>query len=217
MDPSKIDRIFRERTESYEVTPSTDAWLQVASQLEHKNKGLMLWRVAAAVLLLVTAGLYTWHVSNSKTDVMLTAEVNHPQLEGELVWSLPALTNKQPTTANKVIAIKKLNTPDKELSENLIAEAGSTTQQPVIELQSKTALVQEIFIDEIILDQLYGVENTPTVKIRYYANITDQPEGKDKNTLGKLLAFAQQIKPGELLAGAREAKDDLFNSSVKLN
>lgn len=57
MKPQEIDQLFREKLVTHSETPKQAGWQQLNDRLQQnkKRKGMVYWRVAAAVLLLLSA------------------------------------------------------------------------------------------------------------------------------------------------------------------
>jgi hypothetical protein len=63
MQDKEMDALFRAKLDSYEVEPSAKVWANISSELNQpaKRKSYVpLLRIAASVLVLVSAGLYFW-------------------------------------------------------------------------------------------------------------------------------------------------------------
>lgn len=224
MDPQKIDRIFREKLHNIEAKPSVNAWDQVSSQINQQKRYPILW-IAAAIIPLVFFGLY--FVLPFEADNQFT-NVDHPQQTKiptfrwkiEQIQFTYASTNK----VDKSIPLKSIN-PKSKVGNTIPSNA--SFDQPIIELEGNslenTLIADAIETHESIVpaESLNKKKEKSPIKITYIASrqetqvATQMMEPDSTTTFKKLIAFADNFSPVEVLSDIKSAKDNLFDGGFK--
>ena len=81
MDQHNIDRLFREKLDDFEITPSAKSWSEVEKRIGKKNKPMVYW-IAASITLFVIA----WSVWPDRDPAFVgiaSQEIDHPALVNE--------------------------------------------------------------------------------------------------------------------------------------
>ncbi len=230
MDQQKIDRLFREKLDSYEVTPSDQSWLEVEKKIGAAKSSTKFYWIAAAVSVIIVSWV-VWPQNKVENLTPIASEVNHPVLETqiEFEWAIPAVENVIVKDEPKVIKQSTVQLvaqePIKDQVDQVLEEV--IKDVPEVELNTRTA-VAEVEIEEE--NPQLEIENTiekPTeskikvdlskVKITYIAaNAAEKKQEKDSvGAFKKLIAFAGKISPGEVLADLKTKKDDFINGGFK--
>ena len=226
MDQRKIDRLFREKLDTHEVVPSSQAWEKVEKQISSRNNQRGYYWIAAAVSLIMI-GWFAWPSENVKNEWLpIASEINHPkQLDFfDFTWSIPAIKQKaQMRIPQPVATIKNPDPLDKPVASIVKSEHSN------IELyEPETMNESKSFVAELEEGEIFNQPISPKgdeletrvarVKITYISSSKKQtliqPEDSSKR-FKKLFAFAENLSPGEVLADLRSAKDDFFNDGLK--
>lgn len=216
---NKVDRFFKKKIEDLIVEPRSEAWAKLEVNLSKKNKGLIWFKAAAALLLMgliitsiiwLQQGKENQHMAEQvKTTKPAIVPVEKKMKEGTKNRSrVPELKNKsisqiRNSNTKKQIAIEHPTVPTsvkKELTDVSFKEIEKET----ISSQTIAAISVEEkpIVIEYTLESIHSQKNeTPIV-----VEITEK-----KNSLQKALDFAREAKNSDSpLGGLRQAKDDLF-------
>ncbi len=68
MSDQDLDKLFRSKLEDIKKDPSPKAWEQISEALPQKRKGALFFRIAAAILLLMTAGSVIWYIGQGSVE-----------------------------------------------------------------------------------------------------------------------------------------------------
>jgi len=207
---NELDRLFRENLDQYEVQPAASSWEQVQSQIAGKrNKWLIPMRIAAAIIVLISATIAVINFSKTGTDLNgQLAIADHPVLERSFSfeWNIPAKAK---------IQIKESKVPVSTVAQATVApvkaEPAQIQQFKTIELSTYN---DKMVAANLPLDtSLKGVEmlepKQPSIKITYIAS--NQPAEKTHKLSQLMSRLSQDVSPTELLSDIRDAKDHLFN------
>jgi hypothetical protein len=133
MNDKELDRLFRQKLDPMEVTPSAGAWQQLKAGLQHK-KEKKVWvyisRVAAVVLLLLGSwGAFEYSRQLAPVEQMAKKE-NKPDIE---TISIPLQEEvAQNKTPQEVVTPKQITIPTEEP-----AKAVATTESPAEKAEPK--------------------------------------------------------------------------------
>ena len=223
MDQQNIDRLFREKMNQLEVTPSSSSWSQVEKQIRPKKMQSIYWVAASITLVLIS--WIVWPESNSQKFNPIASEVNHPIQPATPEFVVPVIEEKE-ESADKPQRMQKKAPVQTQFAMNKPEEPKNETvgQVPLVELESKTMVASEDIEEPQILDEVINEVQKPefrAVKITYIAS--SGGEGSKENiqkadsttTLKKFIAFAEKIDPGDMLADIKTAKDNLLNGGLK--
>jgi hypothetical protein len=232
----KIDKLFAEKLREHKTPPADSVWETLAEELGEKpgRKMGVWWKVAAAVLLCLLAGLWTYQAN--KVDEKLTAE------QKEQPATTPAelpVQSKQPTeiAEDKTEAIPSLEViPEKKESTQIAAQhpvpAATKEKQSTVETTSKVAEQPVLSVEPLanlnIEEEPLAVENNDLpeevavtkvvaevrapVTIIYKADAAPKNQEEEKDN--KFFEIVKEIKNGDLgLAELRDAKSELFASA----
>lgn len=216
---NKVDRFFKKKVEDLIVEPRSEAWAKLEANLSKKNKGLIWFKAAAALLLMglfiasilwLQQGKENQHMAEQvKTTKPAIVPVEKKMKEGTKNRShVPELKNKntseiRKSNTKKQIAIEHPTVPTivkKELTDvnfkEIEKETISSQTIAAIRVEEKPIVI------EYTLESIHSQKNeTPIL-----AEITEK-----KNSLQKALDFAREAKNSDSpLGGLRQAKDDLF-------
>ena len=229
MDQHNIDRLFKEKMDGLEVTPSINSWSQVERQLKINRKPVY-YRIAATVMLLAISWILILNQSDTEESQVASIRITHPPVQLAEDYDIPiaiALKEKQEskknilmTVINTVQLASKKPSKSKELKEAI-------KDSFVFELESKKALVADVsetsVLEELAVEPIEEKKELMrgTVKITYIASNYNSAVSEVNNTpdsiskFKKFIAFAEKINPGEMLANMKTAKDNLLNGRLK--
>lgn len=235
MDQQKIDRLFREKLDSFEATPSDQAWSVVEKKIGARRNPVKFYWIAASI----SAIIISWVVwpKDANTDFTpIASEVNHPILDKTPEWSIQAVTKEtEEEKEMKAVQPKTVNPPAVQLvaQEPVKNEIKETAQEeikaPVEELNLKTAVAevttQELEASPNETDALEVEEpvqekikvDLSKVRITYIAaNAEEKKQEKDSvGAFKKFIAMAGKLSPGDVLADLKTKKDDFINGGFK--
>jgi len=231
MDQHNIDRLFREKMDSLEVTPAANSWSQVEKRLKPTRKPTYYWVAAAVALFVISWILVPNHGSLDKQ--ITNIKITHPPLQESEGFEIPvAIALKESKEFHK----KAHSQVTKRVLATSAKQPISKLQEPkedlsvFQELESKTTVIAEVSetIGTLVIEEpsVEPVDNNREsvrniVKITYIASNNREPVAEVTNTsdstsrFKKLIAFAEKIDPGEMLADIKTAKDNLLNGGLK--
>ncbi len=227
MENNKLDRLFREKAEHYEVQPSKDAWNQIAGQTSTASNNSWVWKVAASVILLIAVSLIFWQRSmDTPLEYAMmdfppvpadSFEIHDFELSTEAVAFEPATTSPQEVQADVPPSTQQVAHEQSDVAERtpeVIPMLTLSTKKEVLAIEQPVPNRVPMAVPSLEMPMEDLVPEGPAVTIRYYADNTevlaDSTQGKKR--FGNFLARAQAFQPGVLLADLRAAKDDLFRS-----
>lgn len=240
MEAKETDKLFRDKLKGAPSQPKADSWEKLDAMLDNREKVpfFTLWRVAAAVLILLVSGmvLFFSNKDNSVDDQLAVIEVP-----------------SEPKEDNKEI------TPEivEEVEEKQEVELASLPEEKELKTEAKTKTIEQIKSpEEVETEQIMPIKvnETPTVEQTQLAEaesispqMEEQPKKKIKSIkitykrgkspipkqeemlakqeadsiggskIKDLWNQTREIKPGDLWADIREAKDNLFQRNSKKN
>ncbi|WP_421764445.1 hypothetical protein [Ekhidna sp.] len=223
MDQQNIDRLFREKLDHLEVTPTANAWSQVEKQIRQKKTPVIYW-VAASVSLLLISWI-VWPSFQNQAFTPIAGEVSHPVYQGAPEFVVPVLeqNNKKEEKA-KPVQVQRDVIPPTQFAKNKASKEQEIMEElPLVEVDSKTTVAEAEIEKPLIIDEVIEQLNKPefrAVKITYIAsagnNSSTQVQKSDSTgALKKFIAFAEKIDPGDVLADIKTAKDNLLNGGFK--
>lgn len=207
MENKKLDRLFREKSANYEVQPSGEAWGAISSQISHKtNSKVIYWRVAASLFIML--GVSWLLLERSDKEHLVSRLSDHPTIA----------TIEVPLFSDFQIGEEAIAPSSESVSSN-----GGQLSVAQIEIALEPNTMRSIG-PNLTRKGLEPIHDTPAiialqipsstvnvVKIKYIANNTVDEENGKKG-IGNWLAKAQELKPGQLFADLRAAKNDLVAS-----
>lgn len=204
---NKVDKLFKDKLEEHSLQPSAQAWEKVEAHLGKKNK-MVLWRVAAAVVLLGVLTFAGLNWNDEPVTEIANEEVKKPvdnEIKSEPVKK-PVLTTPQTIKETPKVAKKKTITP--------AAPVAPVAEEPVIE---QTVAVAEIIEPQKeIKKEEKGITLTyslPSIKKDEPVVAEVQPK---KTGLERVLEIAKEVKNADSpLAELREAKNDILAFEFK--
>jgi hypothetical protein len=119
-----LDRVFREKLENHQETPSQAAWDTLASQLDTKQatkKASSWWAIAAAITLALGAAFLFWSTKQQPEIQAPLAEVQ--EINPKVGTTIPV------TPSSTVEAEKELSSVSRVVSNSKPVQTGIKTQQ----------------------------------------------------------------------------------------
>ncbi|TDI69081.1 MAG: hypothetical protein E2O86_06155 [Bacteroidetes bacterium] len=194
-----LDKLFREKLQSLESTPSSDAWNQILGELEPKKSRVTWYYAAAAVAAVISVSILLVSQQDSAPLVTIATEINEPSVQ-------ESINNQEATHINEIMA----NTSFRSSPElKTIKNTENTKPGMVTEIESESLLLP----DPIFSMQAVGanVDNQFTpMQLDFYPMYVDNVIA-DESKFKKAFQYAQRVKNGEEnLFNLRKAKEDLF-------
>jgi hypothetical protein len=235
-----LDRVFREKLENHQETPSLAAWDTLASQLDSKQapkKASSWWAIAAAVTLALGAAFLFW--SNEQEPEKLAnlaeaQEINPEISENPPVTPLPTVEAEIefPSTSSISTPIERGQTGIKTQQQNSVAEVITQNEAvpasiPVFTAEAVPSVAEPVRSQATALAETRS-NSTPSTneamaeeggsyRIRIYSDGLEKAAPKEKNLvteLGKTVGQVEGLlgKLDEGIEGIQEKKERLFSS-----
>lgn len=238
MEVRETDKLFRDKLKNAPTAPHAASWEKLETMLDEQKKApvFLFWRVAAAVLLLMISGLvvFFWTQDVSQEGQVAMVEEASESLQGNHVIIPEIKINKEPTDKIKadpvVIQKKKKATPEankskvpnrKEQIEKIepVEEqtVGEIDQQSLAQAETKVAEKEDTEkrkIKSIRITYKRGRQSLPKQEKMVAQQKVDTT---GNNKIKELWEQTKEIKPGDLWADIRDAKDNLFQKNSKKN
>ena len=217
MDQNKIDRLFREKMDKLEVAPSAGAWSQVEKQIRPKNVFKIYWVAAAASLIFATWAFWPTEIVSNQTPI--ASEVSYPpelDVDDLHFEEIKVAEIKKEVPRKLVVRSAQKLAIQKEVVEPMIEELTP------LEIDTKTTIATAELETPEIVEEMKSIvtEDFTAVKITYISSARNDSSEKlqktdSTNTFKKIVAFAEKIDPGEMMAEFKSAKDNLLNIGFK--
>jgi hypothetical protein len=234
---NQIDKFFNDKLADHTVAPSAAAWQKVAANLSKKNKAIIWFRWAAALLLpVLLVGSILWFNSRNanvnSSSITKVQKVTSPSVNSGTVHSAVSGARETPLASSIVKTPTTLalnsDTVHETLEESaLITNTDTSTLQhsntPTLQhsntptLQhSNTSTLQHINTEKsIVLEYTLDSPEAPSPMSTEKA-ITVTIQLKEKKVFQKVMDFVRDSKNSEgPFATIRDAKDDLFAFNFK--
>jgi hypothetical protein len=235
-----LDRVFREKLENHQETPSIATWDTLDSQLDAKQapkKASSWWAIAAAVTLALGAAFLFW--SNEQEPEKLAnlaeaQEINPEISENPPVTPLPTVKAEIefPSTSSISTPIERGQTGIKTQQQNSVAEVITQNEEvptsfPVFTAEALPNAAEPVRNPAAALAETKSFSTPSTneamaeeggsYRIRIYSDGLEKAAPKEKNLvteLGKTVGQVEGLlgKLDEGFEGIQEKKERLFSS-----
>lgn len=220
----RIDEFFKARLTDHPMTPPPNAWSKVEANLSKKNKGIVWFRAAAALLFLglLLATLVWIQSSKIETIPMNITKVDSSREKEAVIKESngaeelkPDLKSKSRSNAKRqpsLVQVESMpeikNQVQQEIEQPAMVEAQNTIEVTksitVSQPKARKPLVLEFRLDEITTQQLTATEELEIANV------------DSKNGIQKAIGFALEVKNGESpIINLRQAKENLFALNFK--
>ena len=221
---NKVDQFFKSKLEDLSIEPGVNAWANLEANLQKKNKGSILFRIAAVFMLLgMSIAAIIW-LDKGTTDKQLA-----DQLKRKPSTNVAADTKlKEDNIKQSTIIIPTAKTFSKKITSTIKTQLINNEQNVA------QAIKQEVNIDSTdkILIELKSTEKFAVITVKEKPIVIEYTlesvgylkkenpvvaESIEKKTsLQKALDFAREAKNSDSgLGNLRQAKDDLFALNFK--
>ena len=222
----KVDNFFKERLVNHAIEPSEETWSKIFRSGLKKNRSVVWLRAAAAILVIVLAGILSLYVRTSTYDQTVTSVTstqadNNIEMEENVVLQeeTPAKIIQTPNPAKPQPTETKANRPlELNKNEQLIAEVNGTQ---VMENKKTTDSEIEFTTTEVI-ENSPTVTHKPIVIVYELKPIAEYDESvytavpEKKSGIKKVLEAASDVRSGESrLMGLRQAKEEILAFNFK--
>ncbi|MEM0939585.1 MAG: hypothetical protein AAF600_05505 [Bacteroidota bacterium] len=231
MDQHNIDRLFREKLDGIEFTPTPKAWNEVEKQIGRKKRPVFYWVAASFVLFLLS-----WMVWPDPTfiDQVAVQQVDHPTRVNKPYFPIPIAVELKDEKHTQTVAKSSskiaqenaaIQSVEKDTKEEFVTDQPFKIQEQKVKtiMTIKETPMPALAIHEskkILADVKAEKTRYGAVKITYIASkarVAENPPIKSDSTgvFKKFIAFTDKIDPGEMLADIKTAKDNLLNGGLK--
>ncbi|MEY3647182.1 MAG: hypothetical protein RLZ13_64 [Bacteroidota bacterium] len=235
-----LDRVFREKLENHQETPSLAAWDTLASQLDAKQapkKASSWWAIAAAVTLALGAAFLFWSTgqeSEINAPLAEAQEINPEISENPPVTPLPTVEAEIefPSTSSISTPIERGQTRIKTQQQNSVVEVITQNEAvsasiPVFTAEAVPSVAEPVRSQAPALAETKSFSTPSTneamaeeggsYRIRIYSDGLEKAAPKEKNLvteLGKTVGQVEGLlgKLDEGFEGIQEKKERLFSS-----
>jgi hypothetical protein len=230
-----LDRVFREKLENHQETPSQAAWDTLASQLDTKQapkKASSWWTIAAAITLVLGAAFLFWSTGQEPEVQSPLAEAQ--EITTEVVITTPVAPSstveaeiEAPSTSGVISTSKPVQTGIKtqqSIPSTLVAEVITQTEAVPASIPLFTAEAVPS-ADELVLSPAANLaesksistpstnetlaEEVGTYRIRIYSDGLQKAAPKEKNLVTELGKAVGQVEGllGKLDEGYEEIQE----------
>ncbi len=223
-----IDKFFKDKLAEHTIEPGEKAWEKVSSGLTKKNRTVIWFRAAAALLLVGMASLLWFYTNTTSTE---------PQVITKYEEVKPKIAEQDDSTKEKIEVPLQNTIPNKPSSQVDLAQqtekvkTDKGTLKPEA-MPNKTAtqpeeiLIAEIDMPEIeVTETIAKTEQTKSIVIVYELKAIPKRNTSDseiasipekKTGLKKVLEIAQDVRSGDSpLGGLRQAKEEILAFNFK--
>ncbi len=216
---NKLDGLFKKKLEDLTLEPRSEAWLKLEANLSKKNRGLIWFRSAAALLLmglLITSIIWLQSPEENQQVAGPLKNINPSKISSENKLKEDSISQSTPLEANKITGAKRKS---------------NSTQPKTINTTTAPLLIREIEPEPLLIETLPAetiaeatIKEKPIVIEYTLESIIPQKKetpivaeiDEKKKGLQKALDFAREAKNSDSpLGGIRQAKDDLFALNFK--
>ncbi|MEP2026974.1 MAG: hypothetical protein ABJH98_07085 [Reichenbachiella sp.] len=240
MEARETDKLFREKLKHTPSIPKSESWEKLESMLDEQEKApfFTLARVAAAVLLLLISGLVLFFFQADTSQSIEVAEVKTSseslKKSHVIVPEVKLDENEETEEVEPVEIQKKLEGEPKPIKATKPVFRKEKTEEIEQTENSAPTIIEE--------QQLAQMENNPTevedtplekkkiksIRITYKRGSNpllkqdemvaqQKVDSTENNKIKELWEQTREIKPGDLWADIRDAKDNLFQRNSKKN
>lgn len=245
MGAKEIDKIFRQKLQSQASPLPVQGWELLEERMNQKPKiGFMWWRVAAVFVLFFGAvmSIYLWRMDIG-TDInevnelaMVSFEQSESVCEHENNFPVPALqelssknkvdikpvvdkekvNNKKPNHVLKA-GVEKVNS--KRIDRTINVEVMDESMPSITEVKEDEKIQQhenEAKQKKPLRIRITYKRGNKKVNNQFDEMVVKQEADTSVNKLMNMLASAREIKPGNLMADLRDAKQGFFDRSASI-
>jgi hypothetical protein len=207
-----IDQLFKKKLGELQATPSAEAWTKVEAGLSKKNNKVILWRMAAVLVLfglLTATWLYTTETDQETQAISLTeANTESTSTGNELSIPVQAETEKKNLQQNEHKSFNKLKTRSTKVAVNTITEQAKEKEEVALVIDQNIMVTETISVTKaekpIVIEFTLEAITTDTQQVA-------QASEEKNNGLKKIFDKALELKNGESDFGSlRDAKNELF-------
>lgn len=211
---SKVDKFFNDKLQADSLAPSAAAWDKVERHLSKKNKFVIFWRVAAAIVLLALVAIlaFNWDDATKPSSKFAQQKPKADQ------------PNQQPSPEARIETAENKPQEKKSPEKKTIRKRTTSPVAPVIEpVQEEVTVVSNTPVEEpqlITPEIVKPVESKSTVIVFSLPKVQRKStapvevamdEEQKKTMLRKVMDVAMDVKNADSpMKELREAKDDLF-------
>ncbi|NOS56336.1 MAG: hypothetical protein HOP37_08790 [Cyclobacteriaceae bacterium] len=215
---NRLDELFKNKLEHHVFSPSQNVWTSIEANLVKKNSPLVVWRLAAALLLmgcLLTALYWTTRDNNLNSNSSIVQTIEPVQI-------VPIETEKQKAKVEEKKATTKIHRTALTQTKRVESQVTEVESEPTVILTASAEPV-ELTANEVNIES-----TTPTVTVTQTEKpivleftlapietvVTAQTEEKNSG-LKKFFIKAKELKNGESGINLADFANRLFASNHK--
>lgn len=221
------DKLFREKLENFQISAPTNTWSKIEAGLTPPSyKGLWL-KIAAGLVLLITATLLLWNLNFSKPELSLASgnTTSEPVLMTEEPAAQPDFRNSEQNTRvsdedkkrsypNSKINVKHYKKPQATTSDNETLIVREPVEPLTTELIAEATLTESTIQPAETTSGIFLTVSAEEVNEKYLRKeLVDDAtlEEKKSSRLQMLMGVAYNLKNGDSGFGdLRQIKDEIF-------
>ena len=217
-----IDDLFREGTVNIEVTPGSGSWDQIQHQIGSKRRPIVIWRVAAAILILLSAGMVFRSYLRPSSDHQLAtvpARVDSPDLPETAQLTIP----------DRAVAV--IQTAGQGHPGAVTSSLPAPARSPVYHTPSQYTVISNLadlsprgmesvrLVSGRIDIPALSLEDHPDhpINIIYYARATPGTQPASKGKIARIIDYARTSGPGDWVGDIRHKKDEWIGNVISLD
>lgn len=245
MEAKETDKLFRDKLKDSPSVPKTDSWGKLEAMLDEDQKApfFTIWRVAAAVLVLVVSGwvVFFWNSEPSAVDQVALIEISPKSTQEKKPVTKEVQEELQVVEeAEPIKEVLRSNSVAKRVEPSeqtplLVKEENNRGTEKQTEVRHADELLEtkETQLAEAVIE-IPVIENQPekkrikSIRITYKRGSRPLPKQEEMiaeqkadttggNKIKEIWEQTKEIKPGDLWADIRDAKDNLFQKNSKKN
>ncbi len=200
-----LDKLFREKLQKLDSTPSVNAWNQIESELESGKTGISWYYMAAAVAVVFTVSA-VWVSQNQKIEsdpeINLTSNtIKAAPTELSRTFSDEDVTKKT-NDQQQFVALNSSLIIDKTIKNSMKEPPQSSELEPIL-LNSDPLLSLQVVKPKVEY-------SLASMQLEFYPMYVDGVVADDSK-IKRALQYAKRVKNGEEnLFNLKKAKEDLF-------
>ena len=214
---NRVDELFKNKLEHYTSSPSAGAWAQIETSLVKKNNPVLVWRLAAALLLmgsLLTALYWVQGDNDLRSNPSIVQKIVPERAPKEIAMpaakaeqqtaTIEKRPNTRPQTKRMAKLVSQVDSEVTVLEDQPAAEVSTVANELTVSPTAAPLVVAQIE-KPIVLE----ITLAPMEKV-----VTAQVEEKN-SSLKKFFIKAQELKNGEGGINLADFANRLFASNHK--
>lgn len=199
------DELFREKLEQHSIVVPQNAWNRIEKKIPASRNTFFIWKVAAAILLLLVSIALLLPVAKSDQPTLLSHNtVVENQKSAEV--KVPVIT---PVVEQKDVVQRTPNTSDQRIQKASVQTQPTLIKHPITSVESQESLLEEV-TESLALFEVISQPVTPAVEeIAEVNSQTAAPE--EASTI--IVLTAAEVNTKYLLSPPAQATSETESTS----